>query len=78
MSEEEFKLKILVLYCNFEENPDLGQFFMRDLDPERILGELSLYRNLEIRPGIDLVIVDEIQASNEALNSLKYFAEKKR
>ncbi len=66
-----------VLYCNFEENPDLGQFFMRDLDPERILGELSLYRNLEIRPGIDLVIFDEIQASNEALNSLKYFAEKK-
>ena len=58
-----------VLYCNFEENPDLGQFFMRDLDPERILGELSLYRNLEIRPGIDLVIFDEIQASTHVRQS---------
>lgn len=66
-----------VLYCNFEENPDLGQFFMRDLNPERILSALSLYMNLEIRPGVDLVIFDEIQVSNHALNSLKYFAEKK-
>ncbi len=66
-----------VLYCNFEENPGLGQFFMRDLDPERILSELSLYLNVEIRAGVDLVIFDEIQVSNQALNSLKYFAEKK-
>jgi len=66
-----------VLYCNFEENPDLEQFFGRDLDPERILSELSLYMNLEIRSGVDLVIFDEIQVSNQALNSLKYFAEKK-
>ncbi len=66
-----------VLYCNFEENPGLGEFFRRDLDPERILSELSLYMNLEIRSGVDLVIFDEIQVSNQALNSLKYFAEKK-
>jgi len=67
-----------VLYCNFEENPGLSQFFVRDLDPDRILSELSLYMNLEIRPMADLVIFDEIQASEQALNSLKYFAEKKR
>lgn len=66
-----------VLYCNFEENPDFGQFFLRDLNPERILFELSLYMNIEIRSEVDLVIFDEIQASNKALNSLKYFAEKK-
>jgi hypothetical protein len=33
--------------------------------------------NLEIKPGADLIIFDEIQASNRALNSLKYFAEQK-
>ncbi len=32
---------------------------------------------MEIAPGADLIIFDEIQASDRALNSLKYFAEKK-
>ncbi|MCG7851541.1 MAG: DUF4143 domain-containing protein [Methanosarcinaceae archaeon] len=66
-----------VAYCNFEEDPGLCQFFQRDLNPKRILAELSIYLNLEIRPGADLVIFDEIQVSNLGLNSLKYFAEQK-
>ena len=65
------------LYCNFEENPGLDQFFQRDLNPGRVLAELSIYMNLEIRPEADLIIFDEIQVSNRALNSLKYFAEQK-
>ncbi|MDY6857642.1 MAG: ATP-binding protein [Thermodesulfobacteriota bacterium] len=66
-----------VAYCNFEEDPGLHQFFQRDLNPERILKELSIYMNLDIQPEEYLVIFDEIQVSNHALNSLKYFAEKK-
>jgi predicted AAA+ superfamily ATPase len=64
-----------LVYCNFEENPDLDQFFHRDLNPKRILAELSIYMNQTIKPGIDLLVFDEIQASNRALNSLKYFEE---
>jgi predicted AAA+ superfamily ATPase len=63
------------VYCNFEEDPALDQFFRRDLNPERVLQELALYMNREIRPEADLIIFDEIQFSNRALNSLKYFAE---
>ena len=66
-----------VFYCNFEENPDLDRFFQRDLDPNRITEELSIYYNKEIRPGTGLLIFDEIQVSNRALNSLKYFAEQR-
>ena len=66
-----------VIYCNFEEDPGLDQFFQRDLNPARILAEISIYMNLEIHPEADLVIFDEIQVSNRALNSLKYFAEQK-
>jgi predicted AAA+ superfamily ATPase len=66
-----------VAYCNFEEDPGLSQFFQRDLNPERILKELSIYMNLDIQPGAYLLIFDEIQVSNRALNSLKYFAEQK-
>jgi predicted AAA+ superfamily ATPase len=65
------------VYCNFEEDTNIHGFFQRSLNPEQILSELSIYMNLEIRPATDLVIFDEIQASNRALNSLKYFAEQK-
>jgi len=65
------------VYCNFEEDPGFDRFFQRDLNPERILAELSIYMNLEIRPEADLIIFDEIQVSNRALNSLKYFAEQR-
>jgi predicted AAA+ superfamily ATPase len=67
-----------VMYCNFEEDPGLDEFFKRDLDPERIVKELSIYFNMEIRPGSDLMVFDEIQASNRALNALKYFDEKSK
>jgi uncharacterized protein len=65
------------VYCNFEEDPALDSFFQRDLNPQRILNELSVYKGLEIRPESALIIFDEIQVSNHALNSLKYFAEQK-
>jgi len=41
------------------------------------MAELAVYMNLEIRAGIDLLFFDEIQVSNRALNSLKYFAEQR-
>ena len=55
-----------IMYCNFEEDPGLDQFFKRDLDPERIIKELSIYYDVEIRPGADLMVFDEIQVSNRA------------
>lgn len=64
-----------LIYCNFEEDPGLDGFFQQDLNPERIIAELSLYKNQEIHPENDLLVFDEIQISNRALNSLKYFLE---
>jgi len=64
-----------VAYFNFEEDPGLDQFFKKDLNPDRIRKELSIYRDLDIQPGACLIIFDEIQVSNRALNALKYFAE---
>jgi predicted AAA+ superfamily ATPase len=66
-----------VLYCNFEENAALDTLFQKDLDPDRIIAELYLYLHGQTRPGTGLVIFDEIQASDKALNSLKYFSEKR-
>ena len=43
--------------------------------PQRIVRDLGLYKGEEIQPVTDLVILDEIQECNEALNALKYFQE---
>lgn len=64
-----------VAYCNFEAEPGLDSFFQRDLGPQRIISDLAVYKGFELRPEKDLLILDEIQNSNAALNSLKYFQE---
>jgi predicted AAA+ superfamily ATPase len=64
-----------VAYFNFEENPALDDFFRQKLDPVSIIANLEIYIGRKIAPEQDLIIFDEIQASNYALNSLKYFRE---
>ena len=65
------------LYIDFDEKPQMGSFFEEDLDPERILKDLSLYFKKKIFPGKTLLVFDEIQECPNALNSLKYFCQKK-
>jgi hypothetical protein len=62
-------------YFNFEEDAGLRSFFTGRLDPQRLIENLSVYHGRPIRPEKDLLIFDEIQACNEALNALKYFQE---
>jgi len=64
-----------VHYLNFERDPILAKIFAFDLDPKRILNDLSLYLKTRISIKKDLLIMDEIQACPEALTSLKYFCE---
>ncbi|GAB5411469.1 MAG: ATP-binding protein [Chlamydiales bacterium] len=62
-------------YFNFEKEPQLAKIFEEDLDPKRILTELSFHLDTPIQVGKDLVIFDEIQECPKALTSLKYFQE---
>lgn len=63
-------------YFNFEDTSDLAAIFERDLDPRRIIRELSTQSGQSIFEEDTLIIFDEIQACERALTSLKYFAEK--
>ena len=65
-----------VVHLDLEADPLLDNFFQRTLDPYRIIAEIGLYRGKEIVPGRDLLVLDEIQASDRALTSLKYFRER--
>jgi predicted AAA+ superfamily ATPase len=64
-----------VAYFNFDRQRELDQFFTETKDPQRILNNLSLVHGKAILPGKALIIFDEIQECNDALNSLKYFCE---
>jgi len=65
------------IHLNFDEEPTLIEFFALDLNPERILKDLTTHFRKPIHPGLTLIILDEIQLCPNALNSLKYFCEKK-
>ncbi|MBQ3570070.1 MAG: ATP-binding protein [Methanocorpusculum sp.] len=62
-------------YFTFENNHPLSACFNTDMNPERILRELSLLHGKALVPGKTLVIFDEIQFCPNALTSLKYFSE---
>ena len=61
---------------DFMEHPGLNQIFEQNLQPQRILRELSIYNDIDINPDKDLIIFDEIQQCPKALTSLKYFSQK--
>ena len=59
---------------NFDRNPEYAQFFKTTKDVKRILQNLSMASGQKITKDT-LIIFDEIQTCEEALNSLKYFRE---
>ena len=65
-------------YCvkfDFDRQPELKSVFQITKSPDRLIKELTLYCEQPIVPGRTLMIFDEIQECEEALNSLKYFCE---
>jgi predicted AAA+ superfamily ATPase len=65
-----------VLYFSLEESADVRAVFERDLNPERIVKELAAKSGQSVLAEDTLLIFDEVQACEQALTSLKYFAEK--
>ena len=65
-------------YCvkfDFDRQQELKSVFQTTKDPTRLIKELTLYCDQPIIAGETLMIFDEIQECEEALNSLKYFRE---
>lgn len=64
-----------MVYLNFDTMPDLNIEFQRTKDPRRIISSLSMITGKPINAQSTLIVLDEVQECNEALNSLKYFCE---
>ena len=63
------------VYLNFDKQPKLSSYFDEDIDPKRIINSLKQHFDTDIHPADTLLIFDEVQESQRALNSLKYFYE---
>ena len=63
------------IYVNFERMQMLSEYFMCELNPDRIIRLLEEYFEQQIIPEQTLIIFDEVQACERALTSLKYFCE---
>ncbi len=70
--EREFKN---YYFFNFEKDKKIISIFEPDLQPERIIRELSISIGKNIDVHNDLIIFDEIQECPKAITSLKYFSE---
>ena len=64
-----------VAYFNFDHDTELYNMFENTKDLARILEQLSFVYGKAILPGKTLIVFDEIQECQNALNSLKYFEE---
>ena len=64
-----------VHHVNLEKNPELHSIFELNLDTNRILAELELFLNKEIKKDDDLLFIDEIQECPKAIMALRYFYE---
>lgn len=65
-----------VAYFNLDKDESgLCDIFRTTKDPQRIIQQLSFLHGRKINPQTTLLILDEIQECNEALNALKYFCE---
>lgn len=60
---------------NFELYPEAKKIFEHDLDPERIIRDLSAFTRKKITPGDSLLFFDEIQEAPVAISALRYFYE---
>ena len=62
-------------YLNFESSKSLKNLFAIDFDIQRIITAIQIETDVQIDATNTLIIFDEIQECEGALNSLKYFFE---
>jgi predicted AAA+ superfamily ATPase len=62
-------------YFNLESNSTIASFFDENISPQKLIRYLEASLGETILPGKTLIILDEIQACERAITSLKYFCE---
>ena len=70
--EQEYKN---LFYVNFDKDSRLDSYLSISIEPHYVIKTIQELYGLDIEPETTLIFFDEIQNSERALSSLKYFAE---
>lgn len=63
------------IYLNLEKEPDVAQIFSSTLKPDEIIEQIKILKKIEFDASNTILFIDEIQVSESAITSLKYFCE---
>lgn len=63
------------VYVNLEKEEDVTEIFNNYLDPDVIIEKIQILKGIDFDVDNTIVFIDEIQVSEKAITSLKYFCE---
>ena len=61
------------VYINLDKEENIGKVFEESIDPDTIIEKIEIIKNVIIKPENTIIFLDEIQVSERAITSLKYF-----
>lgn len=66
------------VYINLDKEEDIAEIFENTIEPDTIVEKIEIIKNLVINPEDTIIFFDEIQVSERAITSLKYFCESEK
>lgn len=63
------------LYINLEKEEEVAQIFEKTIEPNKIIENIEILKKINIDIENTIIFLDEIQVSERAITSLKYFCE---
>ncbi len=66
------------IYINLDKEENIAKIFSETIDPDTIIEKIEIINNVVINPEDTVIFFDEIQVSERAITSLKYFCESKK
>ena len=66
------------IYINLDKEENIGKVFEESIDPDTVIEKIEIIKNVIIKPENTIIFFDEIQVSERAITSLKYFCESEK
>lgn len=63
------------VYINLDKEENIAEIFEQTIDPDVIIEKIEIIKNININLDDTIIFLDEIQVSERAITSLKYFCE---
>lgn len=66
------------VYINLDKEENITEIFESTIDPDSIIEKIEILKNVNVNVEDTIIFLDEIQVSERAITSLKYFCESEK